>query len=142
MGTDFKRVSAVEEFVVMGRSYGIKGKQVDGMDVLKVYEEVSETVGMVRKEHVPRFLEIKTYRYKGHSMSDPAKYRSKEELSFYKEKDPIRILKQYMVDRKLITEAGYGRIDASCKKKCDEAVKFAEASPEPDVSALYDDVFA
>ncbi len=142
MGTDFKRVSAVEDFAVMGRSYGITGKQVDGMDVLKVNEQVSETVKITRKEQLPQFLEIRTYRYKGHSMSDPAKYRSKDELSSYKEKDPILILKQHMIDKKLITEDGYKQIDASCKKECDEAVKFAETSPEPDSTALYDDVFA
>ncbi len=142
MGTDFKRVSAVEDFAVMGRSYGITGKQVDGMDVLKVYEQVSETIKIIREEQLPQFLEIRTYRYKGHSMSDPAKYRSKDELSSYKEKDPILILKQYMQEKKLITEEGYKRMDTACKKQCDEAVAFAEKSPQPDISALYEDVFA
>jgi len=142
MGTDFKRVSAVGDLAVMGSSYGITGKQIDGMDVLKVYEQVSETVKITRKEHVPQFLEIRTYRYKGHSMSDPAKYRSKDELSSYKEKDPIRIFKKYMIDKKLITEDGYKAVDAACKKQCNEAVAFAETSPEPDISALYEDVFA
>jgi pyruvate dehydrogenase E1 component alpha subunit len=142
MGTDFKRVSAVEDFSVMGKSYGITGEQVHGMDVLKVYEQVSKTVKIAREKHVPQFLEIRTYRYKGHSMSDPAKYRSKDELSSYKEKDPILILKQYMIEKKLITENGYTRMDAACKKECDESVKFADESPEPDISALYEDVFA
>jgi pyruvate dehydrogenase E1 component alpha subunit len=141
MGTDFKRVSAVEDFSVMGKSYGISGEQVDGMNVLKVYEQVSKTVKIAREKHVPQFLEIRTYRYKGHSMSDPAKYRSKDELSSYKEKDPILILKQYMIEKKFITENGYSRMDSACKKECDESVKFAEDSPEPDISALHEDVF-
>ncbi len=93
MGTEFKRVSAVDDFSVMGASYGIEGKQVNGMDVLEVYDEVSKTVKKTRQEKIPSFIEIRTYRYKGHSMSDPAKYRSKEELQSYKEQDPIVILK-------------------------------------------------
>jgi pyruvate dehydrogenase E1 component alpha subunit len=78
MGTDFTRVSAVTDFSVMGASYGIEGRQVNGMDVIEVFEEVSRTIDVVRKTKVPSFLEIKTYRYKGHSMSDPAQYRTKE----------------------------------------------------------------
>jgi undecaprenyl diphosphate synthase len=80
MGTDFRRVSSVTDFVVMGDSYGIPGKQVNGMDVEEVYQEVGEAAEKARGESTPVFLEIKTYRYRGHSMSDPAKYRTPEEL--------------------------------------------------------------
>jgi pyruvate dehydrogenase E1 component alpha subunit len=87
MGTDFKRVSSITDFSVMGASYGIEGKRLNGMDVLEVYESISKAVKEVRKKSMPLFFEIRTYRYKGHSMSDPAKYRSKEELEEYKRQD-------------------------------------------------------
>lgn len=142
MGTDFRRVSAVEDFTIMGQSYGIKGKQVNGMDVLAVYEAVSEEVARIRREHSPGFLEIKTYRYKGHSMSDPAKYRTREELDSYRLQDPVQILKSRMVQQGELTEEEYLEMDNSMKKKCDEAVTFSEESPEPSEEALYQDVLA
>ena len=140
MGTEFKRVSAVDDFSVMGASYGIEGKQVNGMDVLEVYDEVSKTVKKTRREKVPSFIEIRTYRYKGHSMSDPAKYRSKEELQSYKEQDPIVILKNMMIDRKMLTEDAYKKLDKEIRAVCDDAVRFAEESPEPGLDTMYEDV--
>ncbi len=140
MGTEFKRVSAVDDFSVMGASYGIEGKQVNGMDVLEVYGELSKTVEKTRREKIPSFIEVRTYRYKGHSMSDPAKYRSKEELESYKEQDPILILKTLMIERKMLTEEGYKKLDKELRSICDEAVKFAEESPEPELETLYEDV--
>jgi len=140
MGTEFKRVSAVDDFSVMGASYGIEGKQVNGMDVLEVYDEVSKTVKKTRRDKTPNFIEIRTYRYKGHSMSDPAKYRSKEELQSYKEQDPIIILKNMMIDRKMLTEDAYTKLDKEIRVVCDEAVKFAEESPEPGLDTMYEDV--
>ena len=140
MGTEFKRVSAVDDFSVMGASYGIEGKQVNGMDVLEVYDEVSKTVKKTRQEKIPSFIEIRTYRYKGHSMSDPAKYRSKEELQSYKEQDPIVILKNLMIGRKMLTEEAYKKLDKEIRAVCDEAVKFAEESPEPGLETMYEDV--
>jgi len=140
MGTDFKRVSAVDDFSVMGASYGIEGKQVNGMDVLEVYDELLKTVEKTRREKIPSFIEIRTYRYKGHSMSDPAKYRSKEELESYKEQDPILILKKLMIERKMLTEEGYKKLDKELRNICDESVKFAEESPEPELETLYEDV--
>ena len=142
MGTDFTRVSAVSDFSVMGSSYGIEGKLVNGMDVMEVYEEVSKTVEGVRKNRVPSFMEIRTYRYKGHSMSDPAKYRTAEELEIYKKQDPILSLKTYMVEKKMITEEEFKSMDKGCRSICEQAVKFAEESPEPQVEVLYEDVLA
>jgi pyruvate dehydrogenase E1 component alpha subunit len=142
MGTDFKRVSAVNDFSVMGASYGIEGRLVDGMDVLKVYDDVTKSVARARKNRAPEFLEIRTYRYKGHSMSDPAQYRTKEELASYREKDPILILKNRMIEGKMLTDEQYKKIDARCKERCDESVTFAEAGEEPTLDALYEDVYA
>jgi pyruvate dehydrogenase E1 component alpha subunit len=142
MGTDFTRVSAVTDFSVMGASYGIEGRQVNGMDVIEVYEEVSRTVDVVRKTRVPSFLEIKTYRYKGHSMSDPAQYRTKDELESYKRQDPILSLKTHMLDRKLVSEEQFTEMDKECRAVSEESVKYAEQSPEPPLEELHRDVFA
>ena len=142
MGTDFRRVSSVTDFVVMGHSYGIPGKQVNGMDVMEVHREVKEAAARVRTESTPMFLEIKTYRYRGHSMSDPAKYRTPEELESYKKQDPLLIMKSRMEESGSLGEGQYEAMDAECKALCDDAVKFAEESPEPEPSALYEDVLA
>jgi pyruvate dehydrogenase E1 component alpha subunit len=141
MGTDFRRVSSVEDFSVMGGSYGIEGKQVNGMDVLKVYEEITRAVARIRRESLPLFLELRTYRYRGHSMSDPAKYRTKEELAEYKQQDPILILKDPMIEEGVLSEAEYKALDDACKAVCDEAAAFAENSDEPGPDALYEDLW-
>jgi len=142
MGTDFSRVSAVEDFSVMGASYGIKGKQVNGMDVLDVYDEVSAAVEEVKKTHTPIFLEIKTYRYKGHSMSDPATYRTRDELDLYKKQDTILNLKTFMLNTHMLTEEEYAKLDKECRAAGEAAASFAEKSAEPQIQELYDDVFA
>jgi pyruvate dehydrogenase E1 component alpha subunit len=142
MGTNFQRVSAVTDFSVMGASYGFPGKQVDGMNVLTVYEELTESVEKARKERIPSLVEIKTYRYRGHSMSDPAKYRGKEELNEYKKQDPIAILLDEMLDAKVITEKEYKKLDADAKTEMQAAIEFAENSPEPKLEELYEDVLA
>ncbi len=142
MGTDFRRVSSVTDFVVMGDSYGIPGIQVNGMDVHDVYRDVAQAVARARAESTPLFLEIKTYRYRGHSMSDPAKYRTPEELESYKKQDPILILKSQMEESGRLTTDEYSAMDAEAKTVCDEAVRFAEESPEPDPSALHEDIYA
>jgi len=142
MGTDFRRVSSVDDFSVMGASYGIKGRQVDGMDVLAVYSDVAAEVERIRKEKRPGFLEIKTYRYKGHSMSDPAKYRTKEELDAYRRQDPILLLKVQMIQNGLLTEEVYGQMDAEAKRISAASVEFSEAGTEPSLEELYQDVYA
>ena len=142
MGTDFRRVSSITDFASMGASYGIAGKQVNGMDVLEVLRDVSEAVARSREQSVPMFLEVKTYRYRGHSMSDPAKYRTQEELESYKQQDPILIYKARLREERSLTDEGFAAMDAEVKADCDEAVRFAEESPEPEPSALYENVLA
>jgi pyruvate dehydrogenase E1 component alpha subunit len=141
MGTDFRRVSAVEDFTVMGASYGIKGAQVNGMDVCAVYDAVSSEVERIRKDKVPGFLEIKTYRYKGHSMSDPAKYRTREELEMYRLQDPILILKTDMIKDGLLSEEEYDELDIRVKARCSGSVSFAENSDQPSLDTLFQDVY-
>jgi pyruvate dehydrogenase E1 component alpha subunit len=140
MGTSYTRVSSVTDFSIMAASYSMPGKQVDGMNVLDVYSEVKAMVDRARKESLPGFLEIRTYRYKGHSMSDPAKYRTKEELETYKNKDPILILKSRLMKDSLLSEDEFLQLDQEAKKTAKEAVEFAESSPAPEVKSLYDHV--
>ena len=140
MGTDFRRVSSVDDFSIMGKSYGIPGKQVNGMDILKVYEEVGEAVKRAKEESTPTLLEIKTYRYKGHSMSDPARYRTKEELEEYKNQDPILILKSILMENDVITEEDFQNLDKMIKEQVKASAVFAEQSPEPELKTLYEDV--
>jgi pyruvate dehydrogenase E1 component alpha subunit len=141
MGTDFRRVSAVDDFSVMGASYGMHGEQVDGMDVHGVFDAVSRAVERARTGE-PSLLEVRTYRYRGHSMSDPAKYRTREEVDAYKAQDPILLLKQRMVDAGAMDEAAYRKLDDEAKAECERAVQFAEESPEPGLESLYEDVLA
>jgi len=142
MGTDFRRVSSVHDLSRMGDSYGMEGRQINGMDVLEVHDATLEAVRKAREEQQPSFLEIKTYRYKGHSMSDPGKYRTREELDEYRQQDPILVLKQAMMDKGFLTETEFETMDETSRKKADEAAEFAENSPEPVLETLYEDVLA
>jgi pyruvate dehydrogenase E1 component alpha subunit len=142
MGTRFDRVSSVEDFSQMGASYGIPGKQVDGMNVLSVYSDVSNAVKRAKKHGEASFLEVKTYRYKGHSMSDPGTYRSREEIEDYKKQDPILIMQEYLKSKDLLSEEEYKKMDQECRRICDEAVDFAEKSAEPPPESLFQDVYA
>jgi pyruvate dehydrogenase E1 component alpha subunit len=142
MGTDFKRVSAVDDLSLMGQAYGIEGKQINGMNVLEVYSEVDNLAGELKKHPGPGFLEIKTYRYKGHSMSDPAKYRTKEELAEYRLRDPIELLKVKMIDAGLLTEEEYSEMDKKAVKISKDAAEFAESSSEPPLTDIYTDIYA
>ena len=141
MGTSWKRVSSVEDFSVMGKSYGVPGHQVNGMDVFAVYEAFKEASESARKGN-PVLLDIRTYRYKGHSMSDPQKYRSKEEVESYRAHDPILILRDRMEAEKTITAAELEAMEAEIESVVADAVSFAESSPEPSASTLYDDVYS
>ena len=142
MGTHFRRVSAVEDLSVRGAAYGIAGRQVNGMDVLEVHREVSRAVALARRENAPGFLEIKTYRYRGHSMSDPARYRTREELDSYREQDPILILKKQLLEAGRLSEEQYQEIDRLCRLQIDDAARFAEESPEPSLEDRFADVLA
>ncbi len=142
MGTDFRRVSSVEDFSLKASGYNMPGKQVDGMDVLQVYEDVKEAVDRARDERMPSLLEIKTYRYVGHSMSDPATYRTKDEVSEYKEQDPILIWKNRMLKANRLTEEAYQRIDDRCKQIAGDSVTFAEQSKNPALETRFEDVLS
>jgi pyruvate dehydrogenase E1 component alpha subunit len=142
MGTDYRRVSAVNELSKLAASYNMPGAKVDGMDVLAVYQSVTDAVKVAREQSKPSLLEIRTYRYLGHSMSDPATYRTKEEVAKYKSQDPIVILKDKMTSAGMFTEDEYAVMDKDCKSIVAEAIDFAEQSQPPEIETLYEDVLA
>ncbi|WP_281017664.1 MULTISPECIES: pyruvate dehydrogenase (acetyl-transferring) E1 component subunit alpha [unclassified Minwuia] len=141
MGTSVARSSAQPELAKRGESFGIPGVQVDGMDVLAVKAAAEEAVAYVRGGKGPMILEMKTYRYRGHSMSDPAKYRSKEEVNKMRaERDPIERVRQMLLEKLNATEDELKAIDRDVKAIVSDAAEFAQNSPEPDASELYTDV--
>lgn len=141
MGTAAKR-HTVAEIVDRAKGYGMKSAVVNGMDVFSVYEKMKEIAEDVRKHSEPWFVEIRTYRYRGHSMSDPQKYRTKEELEQYQGQDPVLRLKNYLLSNKLSTPGALQKIEERIEEEVLNAVKFADESPFPDESELYDDMFA
>ena len=142
MGTSVARSCATSDLYKRGASFEIPGIQADGMNFLDTYEAMEKAVKHVKKDKKgPILLELKTYRYRGHSMSDPATYRSKEEVQQYKEKrDPIEQLKKYLLKKKITTQKALDKIENDIVAKVKEAISFAESSPEPDERELYTDV--
>jgi len=140
MGTSQAR-HAAGELHKRGEPYGIQGKKVDGMDVVKVREAAEEALAFARAGKGPVILEMETYRYRGHSMSDPAKYRTKEEVEEWRGKhDPIDALRTMMLAENLATEDSLKEIERKVKDIVADAVEFAQTSPEPDPSELWTDV--
>ena len=140
MGTSVNRSSAEDELYKRGSSFRIPGMQVDGMDVLAVRGAVEEALKDVRGGGGPVLMELKTYRYRGHSMSDPAKYRSRDEVKDVREKsDPIERLKAQLI-KDGVAEDELKALDKQVRKIVNESADFAEESPEPELSELYTDV--
>jgi len=143
MGTSIERASARTDRYQRGQAYGIAGSQVDGMDVLAVKEAGAKAAAHARAGKGPYILEMMTYRYRGHSMSDPAKYRSREEVQKTRqERDPIERLRAALIERGIVAEAVLKTIDGEVKEVVAGAADFAQESPEPEPSELYTDVFA
>ncbi len=141
MGTSVARASATGDLHKRGAAYGIPNEAVDGMDVLAVYEAGQRALAHARSGKGPYILGVETYRYRGHSMSDPAKYRSREEVSKIRsEQDPIDRIRQMLLNDGDATEEEVKKIDADVKAIVTEAAEFAQQSPEPDLSELYTDV--
>jgi pyruvate dehydrogenase E1 component alpha subunit len=141
MGTSVERASATTELYRRGEGFGIPGMHVDGMNVLEVRAAAEKVVEHVRGGNGPYVMEMKTYRYRGHSMSDPAKYRTKDEVSkMRKESDPIDTLRTHLIDNKIADEAQLKEIDREIKAIVAEAADFSQQSPEPDPAELYTDV--
>ncbi len=141
MGTAVKRSSNVEDLSTIGESYDMPSFAVDGMNVEAVHEAVAEAAERARRGDGPTLLEFRTYRYKGHSMSDPQKYRTKEEVEEYKQRDPIEQVLATIQDNNILTQEEIDAIIKKVKQKVDDAVKFAEQSPWPDGMDAFKDVY-
>ena len=141
MGTSVERASAVSEIRQKAEGYAMKNNRVDGMDVMKVYEAAKEAIEYVRTESQPYLLEVTTYRYRGHSMGDPERYRKAEEVKKWQESDPIGIFRKYLTEHKSATVRALDDIDASVEQEVNDAVQFAETSPEPTMEDLFKNVY-
>ena len=143
MGTSMTRASSTEEMFARGMAFNIPGKAVNGMNVLEVAKNASSAADHCRSGKGPFILEMKTYRYRGHSMSDPAKYRTREEVQkIREEKDPIDTLRSLLIEKHKISEKEFKAIDSEIKAVVTEASDFALDSPEPNIEELWTDVYA
>ena len=140
MGTSVERTSNIVDIYKLADAYEMPADSVDGMSAEAVHEAVSRAVKRAREGDGPTLLEIKTYRYKGHSISDPQKYRTKEEVEEYKQRDPISLVKATILKNKFATEADLEAIDKRVAEKVEASVKFAEESPWPDDSEVLKDI--
>jgi pyruvate dehydrogenase E1 component alpha subunit len=139
MGTSVSRTSNVTELYKIGSAFEMPSEAVNGMNPMDVHEAFEKATAHVRSGKGPYYLEIKTYRYKGHSVSDPGKYRSKDELAAYMEKDPLKIIEAELLSKEMINEADLDKIREKIKIEIDDASEFAENSEFPDASELYTD---
>jgi pyruvate dehydrogenase E1 component alpha subunit len=142
MGTPLYRTLSVADVAVRARGYPIEAEIVNGDDVLEVREAVRRAVRRARQDSLPFFLEAKTYRFRGHSVADPAKYRSKEEVQKWMERDPILVLGRRIQTLGIATEAQLKALDDETKVQVQDAVEVAEASPEPAPETVHDHVYA
>jgi pyruvate dehydrogenase E1 component alpha subunit len=138
MGTSVKRSTSLKQIVDRAEGYDIPGEIVDGMNFREVRDKLAEIVDSIRKDPHSAFVEIRTYRYRGHSMSDPASYRTKEELEKYRLDDPITRLRAQLTREGKLTNERFDQIDKKAKETALTAVKFAEKSPELPIEKLYD----
>ena len=142
MGTTVERASAVSSIAVKARGYDMPSERVDGMDVMKVHEASKKAVEAVRAGNGPILLEFTTYRFRGHSMGDPERYRKQDEVKKWEESDPIGIYRRYLLDKKVAGSGALDDVDSQVLTEVEKAVQFAEASPEPTLEDLYQDVYA
>jgi pyruvate dehydrogenase E1 component alpha subunit len=141
MRTALERHSAVTDLSVKAAGFGVPGSKCDGMDVLDTHATVTEALRCAREERKPQLVEALTYRFRGHSMADPEEYRTKEEVEEWRRRDPITSFSKRLVDEGGLSEDDIKKFDAEAIETVDEAVRFADESPFPDLDSLYDDVY-
>ena len=141
MGTSVERTSNVRELYTLAEAYDMPAEPVDAMDVEIVHEAVGRAAARARRGDGPTFLEFKTYRFRGHSMSDPQKYRTKEEVAEWKQRDPVELIKDRILSQKIATEEELNAIDAKIKVQVEESVQFAEDSPWPKPEEAFEDIY-
>lgn len=142
MGTTVERASAVSEIRQKAEGYGIPNARVDGMNVIEVRQAAEEHLKYVRSGNGPFFLEAITYRYRGHSMGDPERYRQKDEIAKWQEEDPIGIYRAHLLKEKIATAEELDEIEGQVEAETQEAVEFAESSPEPAPEELFTNIYA
>jgi len=141
MGTAVERASAVSEIRQKAEGYGMKSSHVNGKDVLKVHDAAKEAIDYVRTNSQPYLLEVETYRLRGHSMGDPERYRTQDEVLKRKENEPIRTFRKQLLSKKTATAKKLNEIEAEVNDVVQKSVEFAEASPEPAPEALWENVY-
>ena len=141
MGTSVERTSNVIDIYKLADAYDMPGDSIDGMSPESVHDAVGRAVNRARQGDGPTLIEIKTYRYKGHSISDPQKYRTKEEVEEYKQKDPIEQVLKTIKDKRFASDEEINAINQRVNNEVEESVKFAEESPWPDESEVYKDIY-
>ena len=141
MGTAVGRASAVPEIRQKAEGYGIPNSRIDGMNVLTVRQAAQEAIEKVRQGNGPYFLEIVTYRFRGHSMGDPERYREPEEIKKWQENDPIGIFHRYLTENNIVSEDELHEVEHKVEEEVQEAIQFAENSPEPPLDELFDNVY-
>jgi pyruvate dehydrogenase E1 component alpha subunit len=142
MGTSVERASAVKDMRQKAEGYNMPNETIDGMDVLRVRETTLEKLEFIRNGGGPYFLEIITYRFRGHSMGDPERYRKPEEIKKWQENDPIGILRLHITENEIASDGELDDIDVQVLEEVNEAVEFAENSPEPGPEALFENIYA
>jgi pyruvate dehydrogenase E1 component alpha subunit len=142
MGTSLERAMSLSDIAQKACAYEMAAEFVDGMDVLAIREATLRAVERARKEYLPTLLEIRTYRFMGHSMSDPGNYRTRAEIEKYQERDPIKLFSASLLEEKIVDEKALTEIDRKAREEVEDALRFAEESPLPDPEELYTDVYA
>ena len=142
MGTSLERAMSLSNISEKACAYSMASEFVDGMDVLAVRNATLRAVERARKEYLPTLLEIRTYRFMGHSMSDPGNYRTRAEIEKYQERDPIKLFAASLIEEKLVDDKGLEEIDRKVREEVEDALRFADESPLPDPEELYTDVYA
>ena len=142
MGTSLQRAMSYQDISEKACAYEIASEFVDGMDVLAVREATMRAVERARKEYLPTLLEVRTYRFMGHSMSDPGNYRTRAEIEKYQERDPIKLFATSLKEEGVVSDEQFQQMDAQVREEVEKAVKFAEESPLPSAEELYTDIYA
>ena len=142
MGTSVERAMSLRDIAQKACAYEMASEFVDGMDVLAIREATLRAVERARKDYLPTLLEIRTYRFMGHSMSDPGNYRTRAEIEKYQERDPIKLFAASLLEEKVVDQKALDEIDKKVREEVEDALRFAEESPLPDPKELYTDVYA
>jgi pyruvate dehydrogenase E1 component alpha subunit len=142
MGTSVERAMSLRDIAQKACAYEMASEFVDGMDVLAIREATLRAVERARKDYLPTLLEIRTYRFMGHSMSDPGNYRTRAEIEKYQERDPIKLFAASLLEEKVVEQKALDEIDKKVREEVEDALRFADESPLPDPEELYTDVYA